>query len=179
MKYCMCIQPCTSSYSQIILNPICPVYVYGKKGIKVHRKIRAYWRHESNASKNKLLIYFEVQWQAYSGRWAIAGPETPRVRKVCMCDQMVVAVIMLKIYSYSVGRKNKIVTFNTITVHIKSLWPSDAIWRHRSGSTLTQVMACCLTAPSHYLNQRWLIISKVHWHSSVGNFAKEISATNH
>ena len=27
-------------------------------------------------------------------------------------------------------------------------------------------MACCLTAPSHYLNQCWLIISKVLWHSS-------------
>ena len=26
-------------------------------------------------------------------------------------------------------------------------------WRQRSGSTLAQVMACCLTAPSHYLNQ--------------------------
>ena len=38
---------------------------------------------------------------------------------------------------------------------------SDAIWRHRSGSTLAQVMACCLMAPSHYLNQCWLIISKI------------------
>ena len=27
-------------------------------------------------------------------------------------------------------------------------------------------MACCLTAPSHYLNHCWLIISKVLWHSS-------------
>ena len=44
---------------------------------------------------------------------------------------------------------------------LNSLRPSDAIWRHRSGSTLAQVMACCLTAPSHYLNQCWLIISKV------------------
>ena len=32
------------------------------------------------------------------------------------------------------------------------LGPSEAIWRQRSGSTLAQVMACCLTAPSHYLN---------------------------
>ena len=30
------------------------------------------------------------------------------------------------------------------------------LWWHRSGSTLAQVMACCLTAPSHYLNQCWL-----------------------
>ena len=42
-----------------------------------------------------------------------------------------------------------------------SLWPSDAIWRHRSMSTLAQVMACCLTAPNHYLNQCWPIISEV------------------
>ena len=44
---------------------------------------------------------------------------------------------------------------------VNSLRPSDATWRHSSGSTLAQVMACCLTAPSHYLNQCWLIISKV------------------
>ena len=40
-----------------------------------------------------------------------------------------------------------------------SLWPGDTIWRQRSGSTLAWVMACCLMAPSHYLDQCWLIIS--------------------
>ena len=44
---------------------------------------------------------------------------------------------------------------------INAFGPSDAIWRQRYGSTLAQVMACCLTAPSHYLNQCWLIISKI------------------
>ena len=48
---------------------------------------------------------------------------------------------------------------------LASLRPSDTIWWQRSGSTLAQVMACCLTAPSHYLNQCWLIISEVQWHS--------------
>ena len=38
-------------------------------------------------------------------------------------------------------------------VWISSLWPSDIIWRQGSRSTLDLVMACCLTAPSHYLNQ--------------------------
>ena len=60
-----------------------------------------------------------------------------------------------------------------------SLRPSDAIWWHRSGSTLAQVMACCLTAPSHYLNKCWLIITKVEWHSPEGNFTEDISAINH
>ena len=40
-------------------------------------------------------------------------------------------------------------------VEINSLRPSDAIWRQRSWTTLVQVMACCLTAPSHHLNQCW------------------------
>ena len=43
-----------------------------------------------------------------------------------------------------------------IQMWINSLRPSDAIWRHKSGSTLAQAMAWCLTAPSHYLNQCWL-----------------------
>ena len=57
-------------------------------------------------------------------------------------------------------------SYDYAIVRINSLGPSDAIWRWRSWSTLVQVMACCLTAPSHYLNQCWLIISKVLWHSS-------------
>ena len=62
---------------------------------------------------------------------------------------------------------------------VNSLGPSDAIWRQRSGSTVAQVMACCLMAPSHYQNQCWLIISKVEWHSSKGNFTRDTSAVNH
>ena len=62
---------------------------------------------------------------------------------------------------------------------INSLWPCDAMWRHRSGSTLAHVIACCLTAPSHYLNQCWLIISQVLWHSSKGSFPRNTSAINH
>ena len=50
-----------------------------------------------------------------------------------------------------------------------SLRPSDAIWRQWSWTTLAQVMACCLTAPS--LNQCWLIIRGVLWHTSESSFA--------
>ena len=48
----------------------------------------------------------------------------------------------------------------------------------RSESILAQVMACCLTAPSHYLNQCLLIISHhVLWHSpqTSGQFHKKCS----
>ena len=38
-----------------------------------------------------------------------------------------------------------------------SLWPSDDIWRQKSGSSLTEVMVCCLMATTHYLSQCWLL----------------------
>ena len=40
-------------------------------------------------------------------------------------------------------------------------------------------MACCLTAPSHYLEQSWLIISEVQWHSYQGNFTRGASTISH
>ena len=63
----------------------------------------------------------------------------------------------------------------TLWIVFNSLWPSDTIWRHRSGSTLAQVMACCLTAPSHYLNHCWLINRKIQWHWSESNLTRSIS----
>ena len=50
-------------------------------------------------------------------------------------------------------------------LYVESLWPSDAMWRHGSRSILAQLMAWCLTTPSHYLNQCWLITSEVLRHS--------------
>ena len=48
-----------------------------------------------------------------------------------------------------------------ITCNINSSWPSDVIWRHRSGSILAQSMNCYLTGPSYYLNQCWPKINEV------------------
>ena len=53
-----------------------------------------------------------------------------------------------------------------------SLWPTDIIWWHRSGPTFAQEMACCLMAPSHYLNQCWLIIKGIVWPSTQSNFMR-------
>ena len=46
---------------------------------------------------------------------------------------------------------------------VNSLWPSDATW--------IQVMARYLMAPSHYLNQFWLLplCNKALWHSTKDN----------
>ena len=62
-----------------------------------------------------------------------------------------------------------------------SLWPCYAKWWQRSCFTLAQVMACCLAAPSHYLNQCWLFINGVLWHSPKTNFSgrsQDISLSN-
>ena len=76
-------------------------------------------------------------------------------------------LISLVMYFMTMGHMSRIRCIITayFLQHIFTLWPSDATWRQRSGSTLAQVIACCLTAPSHYLNQCWLIFSEVQWHS--------------
>ena len=51
---------------------------------------------------------------------------------------------------------------------------SVATWWHISESTLVQVMVCCLTAPSHYLNQYLHVINKVLWHSSESYFTASV-----
>ena len=53
---------------------------------------------------------------------------------------------------------------------LNSFLLNNAISWHRSRSTLAQVKACCLMAPSHYLNQCWLIINEACWYLAEGNF---------
>ena len=55
-----------------------------------------------------------------------------------------------------------------------SLWLSNIIWHDRSGSTLTQVMACYHTASNHCLNLCWLIINGDLWRSPKTDVAESI-----
>ena len=59
---------------------------------------------------------------------------------------------------------------NLLTHYGLVTWNGDKWWQ-RSCFTLAQVMACCLAAPSHYLNQCWLFINGVLWHSPKTNFS--------
>ena len=54
---------------------------------------------------------------------------------------------------------------NLPPVSFNSLWPSEDKCQYSSGSKSVQIMACCLTAPSHCLNQCWPLISEVLSHS--------------
>ena len=40
------------------------------------------------------------------------------------------------------------------------------------------LLSSCLMAPSHYLNQYWLLISEILWHSPESNFTASTQATN-
>ena len=70
-------------------------------------------------------------------------------------------VIALQTVSLIFFNKNK----HWQGIQFNSLWPIDAIWQHRTGSTIAQIMAFCLIALNHYLNQYWPPISEVLWHS--------------
>ena len=63
--------------------------------------------------------------------------------------------------TYQIGSMNKTQRIQLILFQDQKFQhrrPGDANWRHRSWSTLVQVITWCLTVPSHYLNQWWLII---------------------
>ena len=91
----------------------------------------------------------------------------------------VLSGVIMCIHYHAYNPVNCTASYIPACMTVNSLWPSDAIWRQGSRSTLVQAMACCLTAPSHCLNQCWLTITKVKWCSSEGNFAWYITAICH
>ena len=67
---------------------------------------------------------------------------------------------MLKSTKYWAFFNSLHLTASHVMVNINSLWLSLVTpYDDRSGSTLAQVIDCCLMAPSHYLTQCWVIIS--------------------
>ena len=53
----------------------------------------------------------------------------------------------------------------TRRIKVNPSCPTDTIWRRKSGPTLAQEMACCLTGSRQYLNQCRLITSAVLFYS--------------
>ena len=77
--------------------------------------------------------------------------------RVCVCVCACLCVPDFKKMHHTPLHKHQSIDRATYwKISTNSLWPGDAIWRHGTRSTLAQVMVCCLTAPSHYLNQCWL-----------------------
>ena len=81
--------------------------------------------------------------------------------------------VLREVINIQLHENEKKIEHITFLTHCGLVMPFGDIWR--SGSTLVQAMVCCLTAPSYYLNQCWLIISKVQLHSSDGNLTSDTS----
>ena len=61
------------------------------------------------------------------------------------------------------GIKHKYININGLVQNCGNfiINSSDAIWQVRSRSTMVQVLAWCLMAPSHYWDKCWLLISEM------------------
>ena len=105
--------------------------------------------------------------------------------------QVVTAVIILALITTFTLAEIFIRTGSSVTVNDR-LWSPDIlelfittvyinrpIWRHGTPSRVVQVIDCFLTAPNHYLNQYWLIITGVSWTSPEGNFIRNAQDTYH
>ena len=55
---------------------------------------------------------------------------------------------------------------------ISSLWSGDVIWRHRYGSIVAQVIACCL-------DQCWFVINEARWHLPESTFIETVLDDTH
>ena len=78
---------------------------------------------------------------------------------ICQCSLAAITPIKHKYHSTNptdVDSKAKIYPVGKLTTRTQFMWYSDAIWCHMFWSLRVQVMACCLTAPNHYLSQWWL-----------------------
>ena len=76
------------------------------------------------------------------------------------------------------GRSIENFAFFVGFVSVWSVWLGyDTIWWHRSGSIL--LMTWYLAAPSHYLNQYWIIINGTRWPLDEGNFTVNMLDISH
>ena len=125
--------------------------------------------------EHKMLMFLYLE-RGYV--WVSLGTLPLRIRIILLCsiikgDMWFSCIISNNIAVSKIWIPQSVVQW----FYFNSLWPSDAIRRQGTESTLAQGMTCCLTTPSHYLKQCLLILSKVQWHLSEGNFTKDASVT--
>ena len=91
-------------------------------------------------------------------RWPVNSPhKLPVTRKMFPFDDVIMCYLIV------IHQRHGLIYQSLKLYTSNSLWPSGDIWRHRLRSTLAQVMACCLKAPSHFLGQCGVIIHEVLW----------------
>ena len=136
-------------------------YLSGEEWVKIHKSLK---KMDSpgvsylwvSIGVNSYLVVIFLQ----SKSWHIVGPWGPAMGYLSKCDNVFWFLWFIQPKSDSVR-------------------PDDAIWWHRSGSTSAQAMAWCLVAPSHYLDQCWLVIIETLWLSPDDIFTKNSHDINH
>ena len=144
-------------------------WIYCKKspqGIYISQKItagyisRQWLEFVSDVREKSGIFFLPTPWQPSHGSW------TPGDRSQGI-NRYGIEQVIPEYSSFRIRRVKNAIILTVIMpwnwVHFcvlfNSLWSNDAICWQRSGSSLDQVMACCLTVPSHYLNHCGLIIT--------------------
>ena len=110
-----------------------------------------------------IIIYWTALWRHPTAPWKSIS----FMQKTCVEKSKADLSKKCGKWSYlmsSTGTSHFDVIFSNTQACTNSLWPCDAICRHKTGSILDQVMACCLRVPSHYINQYSLLIDEILWH---------------
>ena len=105
--------------------------------------------------------------------------ETHRLEEMWILGIMGISVCLIVVWKHHIDalmqeRLNSIAN----ALELRLSYTNPLIWWHRSGSALALVMAWYLTAPSHYLNQCWLIIRCVLWHLPEISFTRNADELN-
>ena len=118
--------------------------------------------------------FMMIRWREHGEKGVTDGQTDRRTDGLYQSYSCLVAAIKSPFF-WMVGPKIKLqILAWTLKINLplnkknsSQLRPGDVynIWWHRSGSTV----ACCPTAPSHYLKQYWSIIRGVVWHLSQSN----------
>ena len=120
-------------------------------------------------------------WDSWIGCWSVLLLLMPRGQSISLVASIILAYYSLYPTSHHkwllLIRRHSGTKINFGRKCV-SFCPNDIIWLHKSGSTLPQVMAWCLMARSHYLNQHWLIICKGQWHSAEGIIIRRSEITD-
>ena len=140
-------------------------------------KERSYLQYENHDIRNLIdFVHFDILngWADISFlfyHWQSPGEMNRCVTALCKCQKpfnwtpiarkaKFCSVVFQTEYWYGIifriYHHFSLKSLMSFSLSINSLWSGDAISRHRTWSTLVQIIACCLTAPSYYLGQYWL-----------------------
>ena len=91
----------------------------------------------------------------------------PATRRMCSFDDVIMVMKdAIELLKWFVSANMLMTIFESLehtglNFNINWVWLSDVMWRHRTWSTLVEVIAWCLTTPGFDRNQCWRIINDV------------------